>query len=184
MWQTASFWYFHYAKTAMHGPDSFLSIHMRKTFRGMFAYLRWDMYEVFLSCFEYIYLRFPSGHTSSCPPCKALIKVPCRCGLTVRQIRCHEQQKEESERQDPFLCDKVCGALRLCGRHQCSRICCPLGSISRNKPNKSKKKGPSQRSDDHWEDSERIWHTCDLVCGKLLSCGLHRYLRTLHRWNC
>jgi len=126
-------------------------------------------------------------HLEACPPCTIPVTVICRCGSTTRFVPCSERQHEIAQGQENFLCDKVCGALRLCGRHQCSRTCCPLAVVSRNKVGKGKKnKHGSQQFliDKELENAEKHWHECDLVCGKMLGCGSHRCSDADHRGPC
>ncbi|KAF8582785.1 hypothetical protein K439DRAFT_1350445 [Ramaria rubella] len=126
-------------------------------------------------------------HLGVCPPCTIPIIVPCRCGSTTRSIPCHERQQDIAQGKEVILCDKVCGGLRLCGRHQCSRSCCPLATMARNKVGKGKKgkNGPhSMLMDMELQEVESLWHECDLVCGKPLGCGLHKCAESDHRGPC
>ena len=118
------------------------------------------------------------GHLGVCPPCSIPVTVPCRCGSTTRFVPCNERQHEIAHGREIVLCDKVCGALRLCGRHQCPRTCCPLAVVSRSKAGRSKKSknGSQQALVDELENAEKHWHECDLVCGKMLACGSHRWV--------
>ena len=50
-----------------------------------------------------------------------------------------------NSRADDALCEKQCNKKRDCLRHKCGQKCCIL-----------------------------FEHPCPLVCGRLLSCGLHR----------
>ncbi len=65
--------------------------------------------------------------------------------------RCGAMDKELectslTSRADDALCEKKCSKKRNCGKHKCGAKCC----IDPN-------------------------HICTIVCGKTLSCGLHRY---------
>lgn len=119
-------------------------------------------------------------HLGPCPPCAIPIAVPCRCGETTRYVQC----SEFSEGVEIF-CDKVCKSLRLCGKHECPRVCCPAHSL-RPKVNKSKKKALAQaaQADDAFDAMEAAWHTCELICGKTLSCELHQCEEPDHRGPC
>ncbi|KZV99993.1 hypothetical protein EXIGLDRAFT_667828 [Exidia glandulosa HHB12029] len=120
-------------------------------------------------------------HLGTCPPCNIPIAVPCRCGETTRYIACSERQRDLQDGVD-VLCDKVCKTLRLCGRHECTRVCCPAHNL-RPKGAKGKKKAQAAM-DDALEGMEVAWHTCEFLCGKLLTCGLHQCEEPDHRGPC
>ena len=124
-------------------------------------------------------------HTGSCPPCSISLVRPCRCGSSTRDVKCFEEQLrhqalERGESDNVILCERACAALRNCGRHQCNRPCCPLASLAAAS-RKGKKKVTNLP--DHDID-EGGWHECDLVCGKLLSCGNHNCEERDHRGPC
>ncbi|PWN36702.1 uncharacterized protein FA14DRAFT_186882 [Meira miltonrushii] len=117
-------------------------------------------------------------HLGACPPCTVPVVTPCRCGETKKQLTCHEKQREEAEGGQEILCQTVCRSVRLCGKHECRRRCCPLYFQAKNK---SKRK-PTY--DELLEQDPAGYHTCDHTCGKLLSCGLHRCENACHRGQC
>ena len=120
-------------------------------------------------------------HTGPCPPCSVMLVRPCRCGSTTRELRCSEAQAHTDGIQDEILCDRACTALRSCGRHQCNRVCCPLASLA----SASRGKGKRKAALDHEAVvDEAGWHACDLVCGKMLSCGNHTCEERDHRGAC
>ena len=126
-------------------------------------------------------------HTGPCPPCSIMLVRPCRCGSTTREIRCSEDQarararaRGETGPDTEILCERPCGALRACGRHQCTRICCPLASLA----SLAKGKGKKRAGADVALMDEEGWHVCDLVCGKPLSCGNHFCEERDHRGAC
>ncbi|KAI0711295.1 hypothetical protein C8Q76DRAFT_623360 [Earliella scabrosa] len=126
-------------------------------------------------------------HTGPCPPCSIVLVRPCRCGSSTRQLRCSEDQalararaRGETGPETEILCERPCGALRACGRHQCTRICCPLASLAHLAKGKGKKRGGAELG---LVDPEG-WHECDLVCGKTLSCGNHHCEERDHRGAC
>ncbi|TFK63598.1 hypothetical protein BDN72DRAFT_963814 [Pluteus cervinus] len=132
-------------------------------------------------------------HTGPCPPCYVKIVRPCRCGHTTKTIRCFElfnlSTTESLEPQEKeILCDKPCMALRACGRHQCRRICCPLASLAATAAKKGKKKvtmSTLNSADTVGVGEERGGlHECDLVCGRMLSCGNHRCEEKDHKGVC
>ncbi|KAH9928987.1 hypothetical protein B0H21DRAFT_837372 [Amylocystis lapponica] len=120
-------------------------------------------------------------HTGPCPPCMVMLVRPCRCGATTRNVACAEDQ-ERTARVDgsEILCDRQCGALRACGRHQCNRLCCPLASLASVKGKGKKRAGALEDT----VVDEAGWHECDLVCGKMLGCGNHRCEARDHRGVC
>lgn len=119
-------------------------------------------------------------HTGPCPPCSIMLVRPCRCGATTRDVRCSEEQVHEGSE---ILCDRPCGALRACGRHQCNRVCCPLASLAAATKSKGKKKAGTVLEITALYDNAG-WHECDLVCGKALACGNHRCEERDHRGVC
>ncbi|KAG1798823.1 uncharacterized protein HD556DRAFT_153931 [Suillus plorans] len=123
-----------------------------------------------------------SCHTGPCPPCTELIERTCRCGATKVMIKCGEViETSEGNEAGDVLCDRACIALRICGRHQCNRICCPLASLAAAQKGKGKKRAGLL---DELGAEEGGLHECDLPCGKMLSCGNHRCERKDHRGAC
>lgn len=69
---------------------------------------------------------------------------------TLVRCRCGYMDKEIpccelTGRPDDARCEKRCQKKRSCGRHKCTQLCCI-----------------------------EIEHECNLICGKLLTCALHR----------
>lgn len=64
-----------------------------------------------------------------------------------------------------------------CGRHECSRVCCPLSYKAKNR----KSKRPEH--EDGRAEMDDL-HECHLTCGRLLSCGLHSCQRKDHKGAC
>ncbi|KAG2150355.1 uncharacterized protein EDB93DRAFT_1205209 [Suillus bovinus] len=123
-----------------------------------------------------------SCHTGPCPPCTELIERTCRCGATKVMIKCGEVIKTtEGNEAGDILCDRACIALRICGRHQCNRICCPLASLAAAQRGKGKKRAGMF---EELVAEEGGLHECDLPCGKMLNCGNHRCERKDHRGAC
>jgi transcriptional repressor NF-X1 len=121
-----------------------------------------------------------SCHTGPCPPCSVTLIWPCRCGSTTRSTSC-SAAKAETE-STAFLCNKPCGALRACGHHHCTRLCCPLANIL-NPTSRGKKKVAGNGIGAETVDAGG-WHLCDMICGKLLSCGNHHCEERDHRGPC
>ncbi|KAL1943906.1 hypothetical protein VTO73DRAFT_3724 [Trametes versicolor] len=129
-------------------------------------------------------------HTGPCPPCSIMIVRPCRCGSTTREVRCFEdaararaRARGETGPNVEITCERPCGALRACGRHQCNRLCCPLASLAGLTKGKGKKRAGAGGDALAFVDQEG-WHECDLVCGKLLSCGNHHCEEQDHKGPC
>ena len=128
-------------------------------------------------------------HNGPCPPCSVAILRPCRCGSMTKSLACYEAYKtsdiiiiKSSIEENEILCDKPCAALRACGRHQCRRICCPLAALAN-----SGKKGRRRVVDDGLVgvgEEHGGLHECDLVCGKMLSCGNHKCEERDHKGAC
>ncbi|KIK58127.1 hypothetical protein GYMLUDRAFT_45677 [Collybiopsis luxurians FD-317 M1] len=132
-------------------------------------------------------------HTSlECPPCSVSIVRPCRCGSTTRTLRCGDLRTNTIDpetgmvvlREQEILCSRPCPAMRSCGSHQCNRICCPLASLAgASLRSKGKKRAVTTTATQFDADPEGL-HVCDLVCGKMLSCGEHQCEERDHRGPC
>ncbi|KAF9205577.1 FKBP12-associated protein [Haplosporangium sp. Z 27] len=105
-------------------------------------------------------------HNGECLPCKITVTVNCRCGSTRVQKVCSEMGQNGD---DLPLCDRLCRGLRTCGKHECTNRCCP----AKNKP-KGLKVDPAVLEA----------HTCPLVCGKKLQCGVHNCDMLCHKGHC
>lgn len=102
-------------------------------------------------------------HIGPCPPCTVSVNVACRCGQTMRYISCSLRHQQLEAGQGEILCETKCGGQRHCGRHACSRVCCPLAAVSQTKKGgKAKRRGAVDAQVLEDEDVEG-WHTCDLV---------------------
>jgi transcriptional repressor NF-X1 len=99
-------------------------------------------------------------HTGKCDPCTVPISVSCRCGETARYIPCSERRLALEAGEGEVLCTTKCNGIRQCGRHACTRVCCPLAGQQR-KIGKGKKRVVDLSALEA-EDVEG-WHTCDLV---------------------
>ncbi|TIB72240.1 hypothetical protein E3Q08_00454 [Wallemia mellicola] len=114
-------------------------------------------------------------HTDECPPCDAEITTVCRCGVSKVTRKCFEVQQEGEE----VLCDRVCHSLRLCGKHECLKRCCPLREFE-DRRGKRKALIDTQIP----EEVMQMWHTCPIICGKTLSCGTHKCVEPDHKGKC
>ncbi|KAI0340472.1 hypothetical protein BDW22DRAFT_428704 [Trametopsis cervina] len=122
-------------------------------------------------------------HTGPCPPCTVPLSRPCRCGSTTKSITCSDDQALSRGERSEILCDKPCPALRTCGKHHCNRVCCPLAALAAINNGKGKKRAAAVSDQDTTVEDAR-WHTCDLLCGKMLSCGNHTCEEPDHRGPC
>ncbi|KAJ7637122.1 hypothetical protein FB45DRAFT_908302 [Roridomyces roridus] len=123
-----------------------------------------------------------SCHEGECPPCSEPIVRPCRCGATSKKIPCSVAEGENGSQE--VLCEKPCAALRACGRHRCLRLCCPLASVAAlQQKSKGKKRAVDSEAAGVGEERGGL-HECDLVCGKMLSCGEHRCEEKDHKGPC
>jgi transcriptional repressor NF-X1 len=133
-------------------------------------------------------------HIGPCPPCSVEILRPCRCGSTTKSLACHEAYNKSSDfttnnnssivEENEILCDRPCAALRACGRHQCRRICCPLAALA-SSGKKGRRRVAASEDDGHVLGEEHGGlHECDLVCGKMLSCGNHKCEERDHKGFC
>lgn len=68
-------------------------------------------------------------HEGQCAECTETVTVVCRCGSDKKTMPCFEYQKAGSSE---FECDKICRALRACGRHECGRKVRFLTFLDRN----------------------------------------------------
>ncbi|KAJ7136015.1 hypothetical protein C8R44DRAFT_609441 [Mycena epipterygia] len=118
-------------------------------------------------------------HEGECPPCTERVVRPCRCGGSTKSMICAVAMNDQE-----VLCEKPCGALRACGRHRCPRVCCPLASVAAlQQKGKGKKRAVETEAVGVGEESGGL-HECDLVCGKILSCGEHRCEGRDHKGPC
>ncbi|EPY19635.1 transcriptional repressor NF-X1 [Strigomonas culicis] len=115
-------------------------------------------------------------HEGPCAPCAVWDDQPCVCGKASGTVACGTS----------FSCGLPCGKLLPCGVHECQRQChsgpcslcptdpnavktCPCGSLSLN--------GMRSKCTDPIP-------TCNLVCGKRLSCGRHTCPEKCHASAC
>ena len=99
-------------------------------------------------------------HTGECNPCKGTTIVPCRCGISEQRVACSELITKGNGPPKEILCKTPCNAKRLCGKHRCRTICCPMYQIGSDA------------------------HPCILKCDKPLSCGNHKCNKECHRGPC
>jgi transcriptional repressor NF-X1 len=80
-----------------------------------------------------------------------------------------------------MLCDKVCRAMRNCGRHECMTKCCPLSYQEAIRA----KQGRRRVAVVYDPESDPMGvHNCDRTCGRKLSCGQHLCERRDHKGPC
>ncbi|GAA5991452.1 hypothetical protein JCM11641_005210 [Rhodosporidiobolus odoratus] len=95
------------------------------------------------------------------------------------------------EGEDEFKCNRVCKAMRSCGRHQCTRVCCPLswqealtaGAKGKGKRRQQYSSLQEEMREMEMQDPEGL-HRCERVCGRKLNCGIHNCESTDHRGPC
>ncbi|ODO11918.1 hypothetical protein I350_00702 [Cryptococcus amylolentus CBS 6273] len=115
-------------------------------------------------------------HTGECPPCHEEVMRTCRCGQSQLVVPCDILRERMANGTGEVTCERVCKALRNCGRHECGRLCCPLWEQV-----KSQKK---KRNDDNDIYTNDDLHQCHLTCGKMLSCGRHTCPKPDHKGPC
>ncbi|XP_003737290.1 NF-X1-type zinc finger protein NFXL1 [Galendromus occidentalis] len=110
-------------------------------------------------------------HPGPCPPCPKTVQAVCFCNASTVTRRC--SQKEWS-------CNGVCRRPLACGLHACPELC-HRGECSPCKEQSIRKCncGSSER---RAECAALPWK-CEKLCGKQLSCGLHRCEDRCHRPN-
>ncbi|OCF33712.1 transcriptional repressor NF-X1 [Kwoniella heveanensis BCC8398] len=118
-------------------------------------------------------------HTGPCPPCHEEVVKTCRCGQSQLLVPCDELRERAERGEDEVTCERVCKALRSCGRHECGRLCCPLWELAKFKNRKQ-----AQRNDDRDLYQDDDLHKCHLTCGRMLSCGLHTCPKPDHKGPC
>jgi transcriptional repressor NF-X1 len=120
-------------------------------------------------------------HLGSCPSCSVPMTRPCRCGVTTREIKCADFITGDGEKE--LLCDRPCTVVRACGKHECRRVCCPLASLAFGKGKKTRAAGTDAHSTGIGEEEGGL-HECELLCGKMLTCGNHMCDKRDHRGPC
>ncbi|PKU74377.1 NF-X1-type zinc finger protein NFXL1 [Dendrobium catenatum] len=125
-------------------------------------------------------------HPGPCPPCKAFApRETCPCGKTEIVRRC-------SERRVPLSCGQPCNRLLTCGRHHCERPCHAGSCDSCQELITAScfcgKKTEAVLCGDmavKGEFNERIGlFSCNLHCGRSLSCGNHLCKENCHPGPC
>ena len=121
-------------------------------------------------------------YASPCPPCFIPLVRPC--GATTRNVPCSAVGSVAPAPE--ILCDRLCGALRTCAHHQCTRVCYPLVALAgmgAAKGKSRKRRGGAAAGPQDIVD-EAGWHECNLVCGKPLAYGNHRCEERDHKGPC
>lgn len=118
-------------------------------------------------------------HAGECGPCAETVSIVCRCGSQKATRRCGDV----APGQDEFLCERICRAMRACGRHACGRKCCPLAYQEALLAKSKSKRRPLADQFEAEQDPLGI-HQCERVCGRKLSCGMHTCERNDHKGPC
>ncbi|KAF5734584.1 NF-X1-type zinc finger protein NFXL1 [Tripterygium wilfordii] len=125
-------------------------------------------------------------HPGPCPPCKAFAPPRiCPCGKKVITTRC-------SDRKSVLTCGRHCDKLLDCQRHRCENIChlgpCDPCLVLINASCFCKRKVEvvlcgemAVKGEVKAEDGV---FSCNLICGKTLSCGNHDCVETCHPGLC
>ncbi|KAM0751251.1 hypothetical protein T439DRAFT_313553 [Meredithblackwellia eburnea MCA 4105] len=129
----------------------------------------------------------PCGHSCSrkchlgdCGDCLEEVAVVCRCGSMKAVKKCADR-----ELGDEFLCEKVCRAVRACGRHACGRKCCPLAyQEALLGKGKSKRRPLTEVFEVAGENDPEGFHICERICGRKLNCGIHNCEMNDHKGPC
>ncbi|WVQ71133.1 hypothetical protein IAR50_000658 [Cryptococcus sp. DSM 104548] len=114
-------------------------------------------------------------HPGECPPCHEEVMRTCRCGQNQLVVPCDILRERMATGTGEVTCERVCKALRNCGRHECGRMCCPLWEQVKQK---------KKRNDDNDIYPDDDLHKCHLTCGKMLSCGRHTCPKPDHKGPC
>ncbi|KAJ1944092.1 FKBP12-associated protein, partial [Linderina macrospora] len=111
-------------------------------------------------------------HAGPCPPCTVRVKTPCRCRSKTFQTECFKARPGSGSQP---TCQRVCGKLRVCGRHRCNAKCCASDHVDID--------GAVIPSEDLAPGATDA-HQCPLVCGRLLRCKIHACSQPCHRGPC
>ncbi|KAI8912958.1 hypothetical protein DFJ77DRAFT_62848 [Powellomyces hirtus] len=106
-------------------------------------------------------------HEGVCRQCTSFVQLDCACASKKETLPCNEIMSElqRAGRGDEKVtswtptCTSLCDTLRTCGKHRCSKRCCPLKGVEKE-------------------------HECPLVCGKSLQCGKHTCMAPCHKGYC
>ncbi|KAG0219060.1 FKBP12-associated protein [Mortierella sp. NVP41] len=107
-------------------------------------------------------------HLGPCEPCKETVSIDCRCGSTHVNRICSEMDLLSSSGVP--TCNKPCRGLRSCGKHQCTNRCCPAK--------------PQAKGNTKMDSVTQEAHACTLVCGKMLTCKVHKCEMLCHKGHC
>ncbi|GAA5962625.1 hypothetical protein JCM3765_006863 [Sporobolomyces pararoseus] len=124
-------------------------------------------------------------HTGPCPPCTTSIPMVCRCGSSKTSRQCGSPLVDDQGQETEYTCNRVCRAMRSCGRHVCARVCCPLSYQEALTVGKGKQK--RRNLNDQWEEEMQDplgIHACDRTCGRKLNCGIHTCEQRDHKGAC
>lgn len=129
-------------------------------------------------------------HAGPCPPCGLTGPVQsCFCGKNTSQKLCRETDYENG-----WSCQEICGDLLPCGEHECSRPChsglcgecdmkvesrCYCGRVEKELPcfeREDPQQSYSPSSSDWFEGS----FSCDQLCQRSFDCGVHKCSENCH----
>ncbi|XP_066245338.1 protein shuttle craft [Euwallacea similis] len=117
-------------------------------------------------------------HPGPCPECNIMVPKFCGCGSTQQVVKCCSDIK--------VTCQSPCKKVLNCGLHICASTChpgpCEPCSEFIIQECHCGKTGRKVNCDEN--NSGITTFTCENVCGKLLSCGLHNCQKQCHSGPC
>ena len=129
-------------------------------------------------------------HAGPCPPCDLMgPEQPCFCGKNGSQKRCRETDYENG-----WSCQEICGDLLPCGEHFCSKPChsglcgdCSVPVESRCLCGQVEKElSCFEREDpqDSYDAEKKLWFeasfTCGRTCARKFDCEFHSCSESCH----
>lgn len=129
-------------------------------------------------------------HAGPCPPCGLVGPTQsCFCGKNESRRLCRETDYENG-----WSCQELCGDLLPCGEHFCSKPChtglcgecdmtveakCHCGRVEKTMPCYEREE-PQQS----YSEMDKSWFegvfTCDQLCQRSFDCGIHKCSETCH----
>lgn len=129
-------------------------------------------------------------HAGPCPPCGLMGPTQsCFCGKNESRKLCRETDYENG-----WSCQEICGDLLPCGEHSCCRPChsglcgdcdttveakCYCGRVGKQMPcfEREEPQMSFNVADETWFDGT---FTCDQLCQRSFDCGVHRCSEACH----
>lgn len=118
-------------------------------------------------------------HPGPCPPCSAFVMRSCDCGKTKRSVKCAGDAT-------CFKCNEPCHRTLNCGSHECQSIChpgsCEPCAVMIEQRCHCKKEARTVRCGS--AESFVKTFSCDGICSRKLSCGVHTCGEICHPGPC